>query len=194
MPGDPHPAETAFESHDAVEIAAFDKLHHRLVVADPDFLRNIDASGQFGGVYVRSLDANFSLDTEDVQLDDGVNVIIDAAGNHFVRIAVSVSEVEKEITATGDVTLADDETADQIYINNTSGGAISVFLPSSTTRTKRIRIIDGADNAGTHAITVMPKAGSGETVFGVSDGSLSTIDSNASSIELKPRSDGSGYR
>lgn len=185
-----HPAETAFESHDDQQMVALWKEHARHVVADADEVRNTDLSGQFGGIYVRSLDASFKLDTEDLQADDGVNVIIDDAGNHFVRLAVSTSEVDKYITAVSDVTLDDEEQADNIFVKNTSGAPINVYVPSAEVRTKTIRVYDDNNNAGTYAITLLPKSGSGQTILG---GSSWSIDSNSSSIQIKPKADGSGY-
>jgi hypothetical protein len=195
MPATPHPAKTAFESHDDQSMIAFDKLHLRNVMADAAEVRNTDLSNQFGGIYVRATDASYKLDTTDVQPDDGINVIIDGAGNHFVKIAVTLTETEKEVAAAGDVTLADNEAADVVYINNSAAAPINVFLPSAAVRSKRLTVKDGAGNAGLYPITLKPKAGSGQTIFGVADGSLSVIDSNYSGFELKPRtSSGGGYQ
>ena len=190
MPGNPHPFAEPYEDRDASALLGATKLHQRLVVADPDEVRNAVLPDQFGGIYIRSLDATFKIDTEDLQPDDGINVIHDDVGTHFVRLAVQTSEVDKYVEATGDVTLADDETADNVFIKNTSGAPISVYLPSAAVRTKSIRIIDDNNNAGTYAITVFPKAASGQTVLG---GASWSIDSNSSSILIKPKADGTGY-
>ena len=190
MPGNPHPFTEPYEDRDASALLGATKLHQRLVVADPDEVRNAVLSDQFGGIYIRSLDANFKIDTGDLQPDDGINVIHDDVGTHFVRLAVQASDVDKYVEAAGDVTLADDETADNVFIKNTSGAPINVFLPSAEVRTKKIWIGDDNNNAGTYVITVLPKSGSGQTILG---GSSWVIDSNSSSYVFRPKADGTGY-
>jgi hypothetical protein len=188
-----HPIDIVYVDGSNVSKSAvrgFVKEKTQVSVGNADDVRNADWSGQFGGLYVRSLNASFFIDTDDIQADDGVNVIIDDAGNHWLRQAVTVSETELPVTASGNVTLDDDETADLIFINNTSGGAIDVFLPDAGVRTKAITIIDDGENAGTHNISVKPKAASGQTIKG---GSVHVIDSDGGSIRLTPKSDGTKY-
>jgi hypothetical protein len=97
---------------------------------------------------------------------------------------------EKLVTATGDVTLVDNEPASIIGISNTSGAAISVFLPSALIRSNKITIVDKGINANTHNITVKVKLASGQTLMG---GSQYVIDSAGASITLTPWADGTGY-
>jgi hypothetical protein len=188
-----NPIESVYQDGVAVDKAAVRSLwkqRERIAMGDATEVRNANLSGHFGGMYLRSLDANYKLDTEDVQADDGVNVIIDFAGNHFVKLIVSVGEVDKSVTAAGDVTIADDETADNILINNTSGDAINVYLPDAAARTKRIAVFDAGGNAASHPITILPKSGSSQTIM---TGSSFVLDGNGMGITLRPLVSGAGY-
>lgn len=97
---------------------------------------------------------------------------------------------EHLITATGDVTISDAETADVIGITNTSGSPINVFLPAAGNRTKMITIADKGANTNTNNFTVKPKLASGQTIMG---GTQFVMDSNGMSIGLMPWADGTGY-
>lgn len=189
MPGNPHPAVAPFEDHDDQEIIAYARLHTRVQVADADEVGATDFTGQFGGLYVKTNSANYNLDTEDLSADDGVNVIYDAAGNHFVKAVDAAESTQREVTAAGAVTVSADD-VDIIVINKTVGAATSVALPSADDRTKAVRIVDGKGDAATNNITISPV--SGETIFAVVDYQY-VIDSNGASIILTPRSDGSGW-
>lgn len=191
MPGDPHPLAVVYGAGnvDKAAVIADGKVGYRRVFADADEVRAADLSGQWL-IHVRSLSADFKLDTEDTQEDDGVNVITHGGGQNYIKEAVTLTEVDKNVEATGNVTLDDDESADNIFIENTSSSPITVYLPDAAARTKTIRIIDAGNNAGTYPITVSGKNGSGQTVLGQSSW---VIDSNSSSILLKAKSDGSGY-
>lgn len=168
----------------------YEKLRVRQRVANADEIRNTDFSGQFGGLYVAALESNFNIDTSDTTTaDDGVNCIRDSAGNGFFKVAVSLTEVEKVITATGDVTIADDDTTDNFIINNTSGGPINVYWPSAAVRTKKMSVTDNG-NAGTYPITNLPKSGSGQTLM---TGSSYVLDVNGMGLALRPRANGSGW-
>lgn len=192
MPGNPHPAVAPFEAHDDEDLIAMERLHYRLIVADATEVRNTDLSGQVAGLFIRSTGNNYALDTTSTDADDGFDVIIDAAGNHFVRIAASAAEakVEKTITAAGDVVIEDDEVADVIAINKTVPEATNVFLPDAALRSKSIQIVDKAGVALTFPITIRPKAASGQTVM---TGSQFVLDGNGMALELLPWNDGSGW-
>lgn len=171
-------------------VVALEKETVRRRVGNADAVRNTDWSGQFGGLYVASLNADFNIDTDDTTTaDDGVNCIRDIAGNGFFRVAISIIETEKVITATGDITIADDESADNILINNTSGGPINVYWPSAAVRTKKLSVTDNG-NAGTFPITNLPKVGSGQTLM---TGASYVLDVNGMGLALRPRADGSGW-
>lgn len=172
------------------DVRGYEKLRVRQRVADADEVRNTDFSGQFGGLYVAALNADFNIDTTDTTTaDDGVNCIRDFAGNGFFRVAVVFSEVEKVIIATGDVTIADDDATDNFIISNTSGGPINVYWPSAAVRTKKMSVTDNG-NAGMYPITNLPKSGSGQTLM---TGSSYVLDVNGMGLALKPRADGSGW-
>lgn len=192
MPGNPHPAVAPFEAHDDTALIGMERLHYRLVVADATEVRNTDLSGQFAGIFVRGTGNNYALDVASTDADDGFDVIIDAAGNHFVRIAAAAVEakVEKTITAAGDVVIADDETADVIAINKTVPEATNVYLPDAGARSKSIQIVDRAGVALNFPITILPKAASGQTVM---TGGSFTLDGNGMALELTPWNDGSGW-
>lgn len=104
---------------------------------------------------------------------------------------VLAAQVSKYVTATADVTIADGETSDTIEIDNTSGAAISVYLPTATVRKAPLTIVDVGGNAGTNAITVKPKSGTSETIM---TGSQYVIDTNGGRITLTPNSNKTGYR
>lgn len=97
---------------------------------------------------------------------------------------------EKLVTATGDVTIVDDEPASIIGITNSSGAAINVFLPDALIRSGKITIVDKGGTANTHNFTVKPKAASGQTIM---TGTQYIMDSNGVGITLTPWADGTGY-
>ncbi len=66
------------------DIRADEKSGHRRNIDDVSTVRSSDLSGQTGGIYVRSLQIAFDLDTSDTTSpDDGTTVLVDAAGNRF---------------------------------------------------------------------------------------------------------------
>lgn len=187
-----HPIDAAIV--DGVDVAKTDvrsyhKAYVRVTVSDASQVRNTDFSGQFGGIYVRSSNADYDLDTEDLSDDDGVNVIIDAQGNHFVRQAFEFSETQRVHTAAGAVTVAEDD-ADIIIVKKSVGEATTISLPSAGDRTKAVRIVDGKGDALTNNITITPQAG--ESIMSTADYQY-VIDSNGGSIKLTPLADGSGW-
>lgn len=97
---------------------------------------------------------------------------------------------EKLVTATGDVTIVDNEPASIIGITNTSGVPINVFLPSALIRTTKITIVDKGGTSNTNNFTVKPKAASGQTIM---TGAQYVMDSNGVAITLTPWADGTGY-
>lgn len=172
-------------------VRGYEKQYVRKRMANPDEVRNTVLAGQFAGVYISSLSFDFNIDVSDTTTaDDGVNCVVSLDGYRFKRVAISVSETEKVVVASGDVTIADDETADNILINNTSGGPINVYLPSAAVRTKRIGVSDGAGNAGTYPITLLPKSGSGQTIM---TGASYVLDVNGMGLSVRPRASGAGW-
>lgn len=172
---------------------------HRYSDGDTFWYGIKSASGREVGLGTYNAGANSITRTtvfESTNADAAVSFL---AGTKDVYVALPGPQygvrLQKAVTAAGDVTIADNTGADVIKINNTSGGAINVFLPSAAVRKKRIRIVDvgaaGAGNAAANNITVKPKAASGQTVMGSATGYV--IDSNGGSIELEPNSDGTGY-
>ncbi len=138
---------------------------------------------------------NFDLNSLDTTTaDDGLNTIVDSAGNRFQRLVTGgiVSKVSKLISTAGiDVTIADNETADVIEIKNTGTSAFNVFLPDATVRKTQIKIADVGNNAGTYSISVKPKNGSGQTMPGGAAAYI--IDSNGGEITLDLMHDLSGW-
>lgn len=138
------------------DVRSFDKVRVRQRMADPTEVRNTKLSGQFAGVYVRSLQNNFDLDaTDTTTLDDSVNCIIDFDGNRFKRVGNDLSESESVVTAAGDVTIASDA-LDMILIKKTAGAATRVRLCASSLRTRKVRIVDRKYDAATNNITIVP--------------------------------------
>lgn len=183
MPVDPHPFQTPYTNRDAAALLAATKLYLRQVVADADEIRNTDFSGQYGGVYVRSLAANFNLNTLSTGPDDGANIIMDGAGNYFERALDSNTKTATTHTGATDVTIGDDDDNEIHYIENTGSAGISVYLPDVALRTKPIRIVDVAYNSASYNITVRPKSGSMQTIMG---GSTFIIDSDGASFGADP--------
>lgn len=169
---------------------SYEKNYVRKKMADATEVRNTKLSGQFAGLYVRSLQNSFDLDTLDTTTaDDGINCIIDFDGNRFKKVAVDTSLTQRLVTAAGTVTVSDDD-ADIIVIDKTVGAATAVNLPSAADRTKAVRIQDGKGDANTNNITVVPV--SGEKIYGTVD-YQPIIDGNGGFVELTPRADGSGW-
>lgn len=187
MSGNPHPFASPYANRDAAALLGATKQHERMVVADADEVRNTDFSGQFGGLYVRANAANYNLNTEDLSADDGVNTIIDGAGNHFLK-AVDAQEVTQRVhTAAGAVTVADDD-VDIVIVNKTVGAATTVNLPTAASRKKPVRIVDGKYDAATNNITL--DAFGSETIMGAL---TYVIDQDGGSIIVTPLADGSGW-
>lgn len=188
-----NPVDLVYVDSVAVSKAAvrsYEKTRVRKRMADPTEVNNTSLSGQSAGIYVRSLQNNFDLDTADTTTaDDGINCIIDFDGNRFKKVAVDTSETQRLVTAAGDVTVAADD-SDIIVIDKTIAAATTVNLPSAADRTKAVRIQDGKGDAGTNNITVVPV--SGETIYGTVD-YQHPIDGNGGFVRLTPRADGTGW-
>ncbi len=139
-------------------LRSYEKTRVRMRMADANEVRSTSLSGQFAGIYVRSLQHSFDLDAADVTTaDDGINCIVDFDGNRFKRVAVVPSKTQREVNAAGDVTIAADD-ADEIIIAKTVAAATRVTMPLSTARPpgRSIRIADGKFDAATNNITVVP--------------------------------------
>ena len=169
---------------------SFQKSRERLRVANPDEIRNTDFSGQFGGLYLATLQVDFNLDTNDTTtVDDGVNCIRDLAGNGFFRVAVDATPTQRLVAASGAVTI-DAADSDIIVIDKVVGEATVVNLPSAAARSKPVKVVDGKGDAGTNNITISPV--SGEEIYGIVD-YAHIIDGNGGQVTLVPRADGSGW-
>lgn len=195
MAGTPNPIDSAIVDGSNVSKATFrsyEKTYVRKVVSDWNAIANGDWSGQFAGLHLISDNSDWDIDTSDTTTaSDHVNFQRDANGILFKRVQPTVVVTSKLITTTGNVTIADDETADEIEINNTGAGAINVYLPSAAVRTKSITITDVAGNAATKPITVLPKLASGQTIM---TGTSWVIDSNGGGIKLTPNSARTGFK
>ena len=170
------------------DVIGLTKLRLRQRVADADEIRNTDFSGQYGGLYVASIGADFNFDASDTTTaDDGANCIIDFVGGRFKRVAVNVSLTQRLVTASGAVAVASDD-SDIIVVKKTVGAATTVNLPAAADRANPVRIVDGKYDAATNNITIVPDGS--ETLMG---GASYVIDSNGASITLTPLADGSGW-
>jgi len=194
-----HPADVVYVDGVAVSKASVRSLiknNERLTFADANTVRNTHLTGQFGGIYIASLEANFDLDTGSTEADDGLDVIIDLDGFRFVRVGTGSGGgsggalTQRVITAAGNFTLPADD-VDIVIIKKTVGAATQITLPDASQRTKPIRIVDGKYDANTNNITIIPAPTSpAQTIMG---GSSYIIDSNGASMILTPLNDGSGW-
>lgn len=195
MAGTPNPIDAVVVDGVNVYKAAFrsyEKTYVRKTIANADAIMNGDWAGQFGGLHLLSNNADYDIDTSDTTTaPDGDSFVRDDNGILFVKKAVVIPTISKLVTATGDVTIADDESVDEIEISNTSGAPITVYLPSAAVRAKAITITDVAGNALTYPITILPKSGSGQTIM---TGASWVIDSNGGGIKLTPNSAKTGYK
>jgi len=133
----PHPFQQAYADRDAAALLGATKAHIRMIVADADEVRNADLSGQFGGLYVRSNSANYNIDSQDDQEDDGLNVIIDKAGNHFIKAVDSFAPVLLEYgdanVSGGDIAMNNE--ADTVVV--TISGDANLVIPAQAARSGR---------------------------------------------------------
>ncbi len=139
------------------DVRSYGKSRLPLRMETPSEVNSTTLSLQFGPVYVQSLGYWFQLDTTDTTTaDDGINCLIDAAGNRFIKIAVMVETSERTVTAAGVVTVGSDD--DVILINKTVAAATTVQLQRSSVRLaaggERIKIVDIAGNASSFPITI----------------------------------------
>ena len=125
MTGTPHPFATPYANRDASALLSAEKVYNRKTIADTNAIINGDWSGQFGGLHLLSDNSDWDIDTSDTTTAaDHVNFERDANGILFKRVQPTVTVTSKLVTASGNVTIADDEATDEIEINNTSGGAL----------------------------------------------------------------------
>jgi hypothetical protein len=158
MSGTPHPAAVVHPTGSNIakeDVIADDKLHNRRV-ADVDEIRNGDWSGQYGVLFVASLDGWFKVDTSDTTTaDNGTSVIVDANGLRFKKVSTGERNT-RTITTDGDLTLL---TNDEIVILAPAGGAAArtITIPAGTA--KGLDIYDG--NGSWNASDVTTFAGAG---------------------------------
>ena len=105
---------------------------------------------------------------------------------------VALGMVEREVTASGVVTVTNDD-ADIILINKTVGAPTSVVLPDPATTTRKVRIVDRKYDAATNNITITSADSASPSTSTIMGASSYVIDSNGGSIELKPLADGTGW-
>lgn len=188
-----HPIESVIV--DSVDVSkasvrSYARARNRVRVANADEVRSTDFSGQFGGLYVAEIGADFNLDTSDTTTaDDGINCIRDSEGNGFFRTTILTTETQRLVTASGAVTIDADD-ADIIVIKKTVGAATTVTLPNAADRIKPVKIVDGKGDALTNNVTVVPQ--SGESIAGTVDYHW-IIDSNGGSVRLTPLAAGDGW-
>lgn len=160
------------------------RLRHR--AADVDEIRNNDWSGQFAGLFISSLGANFDLDTGDMTTpDDGISCIVDSEGNRFKVGSGGSTLTDREVTAAGDVTIDIDD--ELVRINKTVSQVTAVLLPAAADFAKGQLIIkDQKGDSTTYPISVTPDGS--ETIDGQSGVRL--IDWPYGGLRLRPVSGG----
>lgn len=88
------------------DVRSYEKLRVRQRMADASEVRNTHLSGQYGGIYIASLQSNFDLDAADTTTaDDGVTCIIDLDGGRFKvsRFDPATSQFDYLINGSGQV-------------------------------------------------------------------------------------------
>ncbi len=186
MTGNPHPFKQPYDDRDAAALLGATKERLILTCADADTVRNEDLSGQFGNIFVNATGSTYKIDTEDTSTDDGVNVIIDGAGNHFVKVSINTDLTQRVVTASGAITVVDSD--DIIIVKKTVGAPTTVNVDWST-RTKALKVVDGKGDANTNNISIAP--GAGQTQYGIVD-YVVVIDGNGGQVTLTPLADQTG--
>ncbi len=112
-----------------------DRAAKRRNIQDVSTVQSYDLTGQFAGIYVRSLQANFDLDTSDTTtLHNGTTVLVDGAGNIF-KIVLALQPANN----------LSDVTSAAAALANLGGAAITAVRERLTTnRTYYVRP-DGSD-------------------------------------------------
>ncbi|MBB5053061.1 hypothetical protein HNQ36_003052 [Afipia massiliensis] len=102
-----HPIDSIYVDGSNVvksHVRSDDKTAHRRNISSVSVARNTDLSGQFAGIYIRSLQANFDLDTGDTTTaDNGATCIIDSEGNRFKIVAGSGNVTSDDVSNESDV-------------------------------------------------------------------------------------------
>lgn len=168
-------------------LRSYEKTRVRMRMADPIEVRNTVLTGQTGGIYVRTLQDLFDLDTTDTTtVDDGTNCIVDFSGNRFKKVATETTRTQRIITAAGAITASPDD--DIIIVRKTVGAATTVNVDWSL-QNKPLTIVDGKGDANTNNITIVPTAG--QTQYGIVDYQV-VIDGNGGQVTLTPLAGGTG--
>lgn len=132
-----HPFRAPYDDRDAEALLAAMKLNTRLQLANADEVRNTDLDGQFGGIYVRANRSSYRLDTEDLQEDDGENVIHSRDGYHFLKTVENVAPLRVEYDDSnisgGAITM--DPEADVVIVNISSDA--NLVFPTASDRNGR---------------------------------------------------------
>lgn len=169
------------------DVRSYEKNRVRQRMADPSEVRSTVLTGQFGGVRIASLLADFDLDTTDTTTaDDGVNCVIDFSGNRFKKSTPNVALQQRIVTAAGAVTALP---LDDIIIMKKTVGAPTTINVDWSSRTKALTVVDGNNDANINNISIVPATG--QTQYGVANYSV-LIDGNGGRVTLTPLSDGSG--
>lgn len=194
MPGDPHPFEEVLHitppaAVDKGELLADAKLGIRRTVADADEIRNTDFSGQFGGVYVRDLQSSYDLNSDSTALDDGDSCIIDAAGNHFIKLTAGSSELIERVITDSDVVAGEVavEAADDVMLFNVTQPVTVTFPPAADRNGRKLTLKDVSGNASTNTIT--PEFDGAELCDGL-PGSSFPVASNYGWQSFRPKTGG----
>jgi parallel beta-helix repeat protein len=110
-----------------VDVRADDKTGHRRTLASVDDVRNNDLTGQFGGIYVSAIKKFYDIDTENLDADDGDNVIIDGAGNHFVKLDLGSGGGVESIVPGGNISVDNTDPANPVVSATGAGIAANIL-------------------------------------------------------------------
>lgn len=134
-------------------IRSYENARVRMRVADATEVRNTDFTAQYGGLRVAALTTDFDLDVSDTTTaDDGINCIVDFAGNRFKPVSAMV--VPTTVSLGG--VFASTAVSHQFVTGLNTSGALTRAQPALSDLSDNIT---GKDTDGTFAAnsdTVVP--------------------------------------
>lgn len=148
------------------DVRGFVKERERLRFADPDEVRNANLLGQWGGIYVASLDDDFNYSPADTtSADDGVNIIVSLDGKRFARRVLTAPQAEPEYQYEDtDTTIIVAPETDILVVRLNTPAPATFELGSAASRGGRPVTVIGETASPTNTLT--PVTTGGELING----------------------------